>query len=165
MYINKAMIYGNLTRDPETRALPNGTPVSSFSVATNRVYKDKNGAKQESVDYHNVVVFGRQAEIVTQYLRKGSSVFVEGRIQTRSWDDKDGTKKYRTEIVAEGFQFGPKSGAQGGGDYPSGASAGKPESSKPASSFKSSEQPAPSGAELDTIEYPEEDINPDDIPF
>lgn len=160
MYINKAMIYGNLTRDPETRALPNGTPVSSFSVATNRVYKDKNGAKQESVDYHNVVVFGRQAEIVTQYLRKGSSVFVEGRIQTRSWDDKDGTKKYRTEIVAEGFQFGPKSGgAQSSGDYNSGASA------RPAASAKSSEQPAPSPAELDTIEYPEEDINPDDIPF
>ena len=164
MYINKAMIYGNLTRDPETRALPNGTPVSSFSVATNRVYKDKNGAKQESVDYHNVVVFGRQAEIVTQYLRKGSSVFVEGRIQTRSWDDKDGTKKYRTEIVAEGFQFGPKSGGQGGGDYNSGNS-GASSATKTAASPKSSEQPAPSTAELDTIEYPEEDINPDDIPF
>ncbi len=169
MYINKAMIYGNLTRDPETRALPNGTPVSSFSVATNRVYKDKNGAKQESVDYHNVVVFGRQAEIVTQYLRKGSSVFIEGRIQTRSWDDKDGTKKYRTEIVAEGFQFGPKSGAQAGGqsgDYAGGASSrAESHSAKPAVGAKSSEQPAPSSAELDTIEYPEEDINPDDIPF
>ncbi len=164
MYINKAMIYGNLTRDPETRALPNGTPVSSFSVATNRVYKDKNGAKQESVDYHNVVVFGRQAEIVTQYLRKGSSVFIEGRIQTRSWDDKDGTKKYRTEIVAEGFQFGPKAGGQSG-EYSGGASSTSSQSAKPASAAKSSEQPAPSKAELDTIEYPEEDINPDDIPF
>ena len=162
MYINKAMIYGNLTRDPEVRALPNGTQVASFSVATNRTYKDKNGAKQEQVDYHNVVTFARQAEVVAQYLRKGSSVYVEGRIQTRSWDDKDGTKKYRTEIVAEAFQFGPKaSGGAAGGDYkPSQASA-------PASSAKSGakSQSEPQPAELDTIEYPDEDINPDDIPF
>lgn len=155
------MIYGNLTRDPESRALPNGTPVTSFSVATNRVYKDKSGVKQESVDYHNVVVFARQAEIVAQYLRKGSSVYVEGRIQTRSWDDKDGTKKYRTEIVADTIQFGPKSGgATSGGDYPAkGASA--PASSAGGANAKSAPQPS----ELDTIEYPEEDINPDDIPF
>lgn len=165
MYINKAFIFGNLTRDPESRALPNGTPVCSFSVATNRVYKDKSGAKQESVDFHNVVVFARQAEIVTQYLRKGSSVFVEGRIQTRSWDDKEGKKQYRTEIIADSIQFGPKSGGSGGtagGDYTpreGGASTPKPASSpKPA-------QAAPQTAELDTIEYPDEDINPDDIPF
>jgi single-strand DNA-binding protein len=159
MYINKAFIYGNLTRDPESRALPNGTPVTSFSVATNRVYKDKNGAKQESVDYHNVVVFGRQAESVTQYLRKGSGVFVEGRIQTRSWDDKDGTKKYRTEIVADRIQFGPRAaGGPGGGDYPAPST---PSTSKAAPSSTAGPQPA----ELDTIEYPEEDINPDDIPF
>ena len=160
MYINKAMIYGNLTRDPEVRALPNGTQVASFSVATNRTYKDKNGAKQEQVDYHNVVTFARQAEVVAQYLRKGSSVYVEGRIQTRSWDDKDGTKKYRTEIVAEAFQFGPKAGgATGGGDYkPSAPAAG---GAKPAAKGQSEPQPA----ELDTIEYPDEDINPDDIPF
>lgn len=156
------MIYGNLTRDPEVRALPNGTQVASFSVATNRTYKDKNGAKQEQVDYHNVVTFARQAEVVAQYLRKGSSVYVEGRIQTRSWDDKDGTKKYRTEIVAEAFQFGPKAGgATAGGDY-------KPsQASVPASSAKSGakSQSEPQPAELDTIEYPDEDINPDDIPF
>ena len=163
MYINKAMIYGNLTRDPEVRALPNGTQVASFSVATNRTYKDKNGAKQEQVDYHNVVTFARQAEVVAQYLRKGSSVYVEGRIQTRSWDDKDGTKKYRTEIVAEAFQFGPKAGgASAGGDYPDkGASA--PAGSKAAPAAKAKSEPQP--AELDTIEYPDEDINPDDIPF
>lgn len=163
MYINKAFIFGNLTRDPESRALPNGTPVASFSVATNRVYKDKSGAKQESVDYHNVVVFGRQAEIVTQYLRKGSSVFVEGRIQTRSWDDKEGKKQYRTEINAERVQFGPKSGG-GSGDYaPGGATGtGTPFNSNKTTP-KASSQPQP--AELDTIEYPDEDINPDDIPF
>lgn len=150
MYINKAIIFGNLTRDPETRALPSGIQVTSFSVATNRVWKDKSGARQESVDYHNVVVFGRQAETVSQYLRKGSSVYVEGRMQTRSWDAQDGTKKYRTELVAERVQFGPRRD----GD---------------SSSSKAPSAPQKSGAvekeALDTIEYPEEEINPDDIPF
>src|SRR5438045_6998517 len=112
MYINKAIIYGNLTRDPELKSLPSGMQVASFSLATNRVWKDKNGAKQESVDYHNVVVFGRQADIVNQYMKKGSSVLVEGRMQTRSWDGPDGQKKYRTEIVADRVQFGPR--ASGG---------------------------------------------------
>ena len=93
MYINKAILYGNLTRDPEIRALPSGIQVASFGIATNRVYKDKNGAKQESTDFHNIVVFGRQAETAAQYLKKGQGVFIEGRIQTRSWDDKDGQKK------------------------------------------------------------------------
>ena len=165
MYINKAMIYGNLTRDPEVRALPNGTQVASFSVATNRTYKDKNGVKQEQVDYHNVVAFARQAEVIAQYFRKGSAVYVEGRIQTRSWDDKDGTKKYRTEIVLESFEFGPKPGASAGGaggDYADkGASA--PTTGKAVPAAKSKNEPQP--AELDTIEYPDEDINPDDIPF
>jgi len=158
MYINKAFIYGNLTRDPEKKALPSGIAVVSFSVATNRVYKDKNGAKQESVDYHNVVAFNRQAEIIAQYLRKGSSVYIEGRIQTRSWDDKEGKKQYRTEIITENMQFGPKSG--GGGEYA--PSTAPTTGTGAASKVKSASQPA---AELDTIEYPDEDINPDDIPF
>lgn len=161
MYINKAFIYGNLTRDPETRALPNGTPVSSFSVATNRVYKDKAGVKQESVDFHNVVVFGRQAEIVQQYLRKGSPVFVEGRIQTRSWDDKEGKKQYRTEINAERVQFGPKAGGTSGEYTPSEVKGSGSPTSAPAGKTKS----APQAEELATIDYPDEDINPDDIPF
>ena len=92
MYINKAIIYGNLTRDPELKSLPSGSQICEFGMATNRVWKDKNGAKQESVDYHNVVVFGRQAEVAKQYLHKGSGLFLEGRIQNRSWDAKDGTK-------------------------------------------------------------------------
>src|SRR3990172_5730897 len=108
MYLNKAMIIGNLTRDPEIRAIPSGVKVASFSVATNRVWKDKNGIKQENVDYHNIVVFGRQAEIVGQYMKKGSSILVEGRMQTRSWDDAAGVKKYRTEIVADRIQVGPR---------------------------------------------------------
>src|ERR1700691_877521 len=115
MYINKAMVFGNLTRDPELRAMPSGMNVASFSVATNRVFKDRDGKNQEQTDFHNVVVFGRQADTVSQYLKKGSSVFVEGRMQTRSWDDKKtGEKKYRTEVVADRVQFGPRSSGTGG---------------------------------------------------
>ena len=108
MYFNKAILIGNLTRDPEVKALPSGVKVTSFSIATNRVWKDKNGVKQENTEYHNIVTFGRQAEVIGQYLKKGASILVEGRIQTRSWDDAAGVKKYRTEIVLENFQFGPK---------------------------------------------------------
>jgi len=151
MYLNKAIVIGNLTRDPELRSLPSGIKVCTFSLATNRVWKDKNNARQESTDYHNVVVFGRQAETVAQYMKKGSSILVEGRMQTRSWDDKtSGEKKYRTEIVADKTQFGPKGGSTGG----------TTNGSAPAKA--STEQ---KGEELDSIEYPEEDINPEDIPF
>jgi len=154
MYLNKALVIGNLTRDPEMRALPSGAKVTTFSLATNRVWKDKNGAKQESTDYHNIVVFGRQAETAAQYLKKGASALVEGRMQTRSWDDKGtGEKKYRTEIVADRVQFGPRAGGAptGGGNFSN-------PSTKPAD-----EKTAP--PPMDTIEYPEEEINPDDIPF
>jgi len=151
MYLNKAIVIGNLTRDPELKALPSGITVTSFSVATNRVWKDKNGAKQESADYHNIVVFGRQAEIANQYLRKGASVLVEGRMQTRSWDDASGKKNYRTEIIADRIQFGPRTG--GASTVPSQASS---------NDIGSSDQ---SSKGLDTIEYPEEEINPEDIPF
>lgn len=147
MYLNKAIIYGNLTRDPEMRALPSGIQVCSFSLATNRVYKDREGRKQESVDYHNIVLFGKQAELSAQYLKKGSGVMIEGRLQTRSWD-KDGAKQYRTEIVADRMQFGPKGGA--GGSI----------SSHDGDDGKAQKDGAP-----DSIEYPEEEINPDDIPF
>src|SRR3990167_1518136 len=150
MYLNKALLIGNLTRDPELRSLPSGVKVCSFSLATNRVWKDKNGARQESTDYHNVVVFGRQAETVAQYMKKGSSILVEGRMQTRSWEDKtSGEKKYRTEVIAERTQFGPKGGSQ------TGSSTVRPES----------DSDKKVGEEVDTIEYPEEDINPEDIPF
>jgi len=152
MYLNKAFIIGNLTRDPELKAIPSGIKVCSFSVATNRVWKDKNGARQESADYHNVVVFGRQAETVAQYMKKGSQVMVEGRMQTRSWDDTaTNTKKYRTEVIADRVQFGSNSsGAKPAGNYNQGA--------QPSSNKEESQ-------ELDTIEYPEEQINAEDIPF
>jgi single-strand DNA-binding protein len=135
------------------KALPSGNKVTSFSLATNRVYKDQAGAKQEQVEYHNIVVFGRQAETSAQYLKKGQGVLIEGRIQTRSWDDKtSGEKKYRTEIVADAVQFGPKSG----GAMPAGDQGGfSPSESKPASSV----------SDLDTIDYGDANVNLDDIPF
>lgn len=148
MYINKAILYGNLTRDPELKSLPSGAQVCEFGIATNRVWKDKNGVRQESADFHNVVVFGRQAELVKQYLSKGNGAYIEGRIQTRSWDAQDGTKRYRTEIVADRIQFGPK-----GSSYSKLAeSAGKAEA-------KDGKESAPA------VDYPEEEINADDIPF
>lgn len=108
MYINKAQVYGNLTKDPELKSLPSGSAVVNFSIATNRTWKDKDGQKKEEVQYHNIVAFGKTAELINQYMRKGSALLVEGRIQTRSWDGNDGKKNYRTEIVAENIQFGPK---------------------------------------------------------
>lgn len=145
------MIYGNLTRDPELRSLPSGGQVASFSVATNRVFKKPDGTKQESTEFHNVVVFGRQAETSAQYLKKGSPVYVEGRIQTRSWDAGEKGKQYRTEIVAERVQFGPRGAAAGG-------------QGGPTPSYAETDAPHKAPNE-DTIDYPQEDINPDDIPF
>lgn len=149
MYFNRAIIIGNLTRDPELRSLPSGVQIATLGIATNRVWKDKSGAKQESADYHNVVVFGRQAETSAQYLRKGANVLVEGRMQTRSWDAPDGTKKYRTEIVADRIQFGPK----------------KDGNSSPPPTSSAVEAPTPEGVGVDTIDYPEDNVNVDDIPF
>jgi len=154
MYLNKVFIIGNLTRDPELKAIPSGIKVCSFSVATNRVWKDKNGAKQEAADYHNIVVFGRQAETVAQYMKKGSQVMIEGRMQTRSWDDQaTNTKKYRTEVIADRVQFGSNTGSKTGG------------SSDQSSPNKSASQHDKEEDGLDTIDYPEEQINAEDIPF
>jgi len=109
MYINKCQLYGNLTKDPELKSLPSGSVVCNFTVATNRKWKDKNsGEQKEEPQFTNVVVFGKTAENVAKYMRKGSPILVEGRLQTRSWDAKDGSKRYSTEVFAEQVQFGPK---------------------------------------------------------
>ena len=149
MYLNKALIFGNLTRDPELRSLPSGAPVTSFAVATNRVWKDKNGVKQESVDYHNVVVFGRQAEIVSQYLRKGSSAF-----GGRTHPEQKLGRNRRTEKIPDGnsCRQGPVRTLW---RQKKGEATGETKESKPGNKKE----------EIDTIEYPEEDINPEDIPF
>ncbi|MCX6756677.1 MAG: single-stranded DNA-binding protein [Candidatus Nomurabacteria bacterium] len=154
MYLNKVFVYGNLTRDPEQKSLPNGTAVTNFSLATNRIYKDAAGAKQEQVEYHNIVVFGRQAETSAQYLKRGQGVMIEGRIQTRSWDDKvSGEKKYRTEIIADSVQFGPKSGGTTGPSVDGG---------HPVANATPVASAAP---DLETIDYGDSNINVDDIPF
>ena len=108
MNFNKAIIIGRLTRDPETRSLPSGQPVVNFGVATSNFFTDKSGQKQQQTEFHNIVLFGRLAEIASQYLNKGSLVLIEGRIQTRSWEDSTGNKKSRTEIIGQGLQLGPR---------------------------------------------------------
>jgi single-strand DNA-binding protein len=143
MNLNKAIIIGNLTRDPELKSLPSGVTITTLGIATNRVWRDKDGNKQEDTEFHNIVVFGRQAETSAQYLKKGQIALVEGRLQTRSWEGQDGIKRYRTEIVADRVQFGPKGG---GGNFQNSGN-------------------TPATQETPTVEYPEESVNPDDIPF
>jgi len=101
MNLNKAMIIGNLTRDPELRNTPNGQNVASFSVATNLVWTDQSGQQQKKTEFHNIIAWRKLAEICAKYLHKGSKVFIEGRLQTTDWTGQDGVKRYRTEIVTE----------------------------------------------------------------
>ena len=116
--INKVILVGNLGRDPEIRSLPSGQPVASFSIATSRKWRDKEGNRQEETEWHNIVCFGRQAEIAGQFLTKGKQVFIEGRIRTSSWEDRQsGEKKYKTEIICDNFQMLGSRGDSGGGGY------------------------------------------------
>lgn len=154
MNLNKVFILGNLTRDPELRQVPSGQAVCSFGVATNRFFTDSTGQKQQQVEYHNVVAWGRQAEIVNQYLRKGSLVLVEGRLQTRSWDDQAGNKRYRTEIIAERIQLGPR---QVGAVQPNGSAVGTQQNNEP------SQQDI--ATPIIDINEGGEEINIDDLPF
>lgn len=117
MNLNKAQIIGNLTQDPEVRHTQSGQMVCNFTVATNRFYKDQQGQRQQQAEFHNVVAWGKLAEVVSNYVKKGSIIYVEGRLQTRSWEGKDGTKRYTTEIIAEALQLGPR--PTGGNDTPS----------------------------------------------
>lgn len=142
--VNEVTLVGNLTRDPELKALPSGSKVVSFSIATNRKWKDQNGQKQEEVEYHNIVAFGKVAETIAEYFSKGKQIYLKGRLKTRSWDGTDGKKAYRTEIILEEFQFG---------------------SSNDSSEKTTRTTRETSKDEYDGISYGEDDINPDDIPF
>ena len=133
------MIIGNVTRDPESRSTPDGTPVTSFSVATNMRWTDKAGQRQDRAEYHNIVAWRKLADICTQYLKKGSKVYIEGRLQTRSWDDQQGQKHWRTEIIAENMIMLDKAGSAAANNS------------------------AP--AEPVTPQPPEEEINVEEIPF
>lgn len=149
MNLNKVFVLGRLTQDPQVRSLPSGNPVASFGVATNRVFYDKNREKQEQTEFHNIVLFGRLAEIAQQYLKQGAMVLIEGRIQTRSWEDKDGVKKYRTEIIGENMQMGPKT-------------EGNIHSQTPLEEKKDNKEDA-SEEEIPTVE--EEEIDVKDLPL
>ena len=166
MNLNKAMIIGNLTRDPEIRNTPSGLPVASFAVATNRVWTDQAGQKQEKVEFHNVVAWRRLAEICGQYLRKGSKVYIEGRLQTNDWAGQDGVKRYRTEIIVENMIMLDRAGSA------QSAAPGQPSAPAPA---PVQEQPAVSNEPVIDIEEPtsagneknpsEEEIKVESIPF
>jgi single-strand DNA-binding protein len=143
MNLNKVFLIGRLTQDPQAKALPSGQQICSFGLATSRFFTDKSGQKQQQPDFHNIVLFGRLAEIASQYLNKGSLVLIEGRIQTRSWQDATGNKRYRTEIVGERLQLGPRT-------------AGK--------AAPAEEKEMPSQEEIPIIEE-EEEIDISKIPF
>ena len=154
--VNKVIIIGNLGRDPETRYMPDGGAITNVSVATTEVWKDKNGEKQEKTEWHRVAFFGKLAEIAGEYLKKGSQVYVEGRLQTRKWQDKDGADKYTTEIVANAMQMlgsrqGMGGGASGGApeERGEGGGASRPAAARPAAKA--------AGGKFDDLE--------DDIPF
>jgi single-strand DNA-binding protein len=141
MNLNKAILVGRLTRDPESKSLPNGQQVTSFGLATDRFYTDKSGSKQQQTEFHNIVLFGRLAEIASEYLKKGALTLIEGRIQTRSWQDPEGNKKYKTEIIGESIQLGPRSTNV---------------------NYKEQEE---TKEEIPTIKEDEEEIDIKDIPF
>jgi single-strand DNA-binding protein len=153
--VNKVILIGNLGRDPETRYMPDGGAVTNVSIATTETWKDKNGEKQEKTEWHRVAFFGKLAEIAGEYLKKGSQVYVEGRLQTRKWQDKDGADKYTTEIVADRMQMLGSRQGMGGGDRERDAGAdreaGARGAAKPAAAGK------PAGSKFDDFE--------DDIPF
>lgn len=155
MNVNKVILVGRLTRDPEVRNTPSGQSVATISMATNRFWKDKSGQRQDKTEYHNIVLWGRLAEIAGQYLSKGQETYIEGRLQTRKYTAKDGTERRVTEIVGENMQLGSR--PQGGGTYGN-------QSQAPAQNQTPKEAPA---EEIPTINLDEEenDIKIEDVPF
>ncbi len=155
MSLNRAQIIGNLTRDPEMRQIPGGQVVATFGIATNFTWNDSSGERQNKTEFHNVVAWGKLAEICGQYLKKGGKVFIEGRLQTRDWEGEDGTKRYRTEIVAENMIMLDRKG-ETSGDYADRDAGGITKSAEPKASGKAEKAPAGSA---------EEDVKIDDLPF
>ncbi len=173
MNLNKVFIIGRLTQEPEARTTQSGQSVTTLNLATNRVWMDKSGQKQEATEYHRVVAWGRLGEIASQYLKKGGLAMIEGRLQTRSWVDQNNNKKYTTEIIAEGLQLGPRTAAAGTGSYEPNRSAGmssgprRPAPSTSAAPVKDADipiigedEPVSAGVEEDEVK-----INEKDLPF
>ena len=163
MTVNKAILVGRLGADPEMRSTQKGTPVANFRIATNRVWNDNSGERQEETEWHRIVVFGNQAKACGDYLSKGRQVYVEGRIQTNEWEDRDGNTNYTTEIVAQTVQF--LSGGDGGGG--GGGSQGPPPPSEPPGGFDQSGGGGPSGGGGGggDGDYSDDSFDDDDIPF
>lgn len=163
MNLNKAFLLGNLTRDPELRQTQSGQSVCSFSIATNSFFTDKSGQKQKKAEFHNVVVWGRQAEIASQFLKKGGLAFVEGRLQTRTWQDQQGQTRRTTEIIGERIQLGPRNVSSGGGVPGLPAQAGGFDKSE---EYVGQSNESVGGKEnLPEINLDEDDIKAEDIPF
>lgn len=152
MNLNKVFLIGNLTADPELRTTAGGQSVMELRIATNRTWTDKSGKRQDQAEFHSVIIWGRQAEIVKQFLTKGSSIFIEGRLQTRNWEDKQGVKHWKTEVVCERMQLGPRSSRAEGGFAPS----SRQEESKGAQK---------QDAEIPVIDIGDEEIKAEDLPF
>ncbi|MEK7584077.1 MAG: single-stranded DNA-binding protein [Patescibacteria group bacterium] len=149
MDLNKVMIIGNVVRDPDIRTTPSGQSVASFSIATNLVWKDKEGKRQQKAEFHNVVAWRRLGEIVGQYVKKGGKIYLEGRLETRSWDDQNGIKRFRTEIIADNMILLDKASGRSTADA--------------APAF--SNQPEPQATKTPDQSSGEEEINIEDIPF
>jgi single-strand DNA-binding protein len=171
MNLNKVMLVGRLTRDVEIRNTSSGQTVASLSMATNRFWKDKNGQKQEQTEFHNVILWGRLAEIAGQYLTKGQEAYIEGRMQTRKYTAKDGTERRVTEVVGESMQLGSRPQGAGAGSYPSNnASApyGNPTNqNQPNTPSKSPDKKVATTDEIPTINLDEEEneVKIEDVPF
>lgn len=168
MNLNKVFILGNLTRDPEVRQTQGGQAVCSFSVATNRRYTDKAGQKQEQVEFHNLVAWGRTAEVIGQYLRKGSMILVEGRLQTRSWQDPQGVKHWKTEVIVDEMQMGPRGSAGGQsaeGTRGNGSRDRNDEGGQSSPPMQEQKSPAEEQTPIIDIADDSEEIDVKDIPF
>ena len=170
MDLNKAMLIGNITRDPELRSTPSGQSVANFGLATNRVWKDPNsGERRESAEFHNIVAWGRLAEICGQYLRKGSKIFVEGRLQTRSWQGQDGNKRYMTEVVMENMIMLDR--RPQGSSQPASPNRGEPTGApiQPATpqapTAPQPQQPQPEEIPTIQIDENQDEVKIEDIPF
>jgi len=174
MDLNKVILVGRVTADPQVRTTPGGQAVTTIGVATGRVWNDKNNQRQEETEFHNVVLWGRQAEIAGQYLKKGAMVLIEGRIRTRGWTDKNGQARKTTEVMAERLQLGPRpqgagqgGGFGGGSGASSGGSAWQGGGTSPVgghSASQGTDKPADE-EEIPVISLDEEEIKPEEIPF
>lgn len=165
MNLNKTFVLGNVTRDPESRSLPSGQPVVNFGLATNRFYTDQQGQKKQDTEFHNVVVFGKLADIASRYLTKGSLVLIEGRIKTRNWMNAQNVKQYRTEIIAESLQLGPRGMSGGSQNRPNPAPSTQNPTPKPDDIPIIEENQMPQGNFVTEEPGKEDEIDVKDIPF